>query len=101
MPWQKTDADRQRDARTYDAAYRGARDECLRRANWRCEIRLTGICIGAATQADHIDQAANDPGHQRLRAACTPCHRAVTATQGGGARNAQVTDPQPQPRTAW
>lgn len=98
MPWETA----RKDPAYGTAAWRNARDACLRRANWRCEIRIPNVCIGAATEADHIDRLANDPEHKRLRAACTPCHRAVTAQQGGGARGRQAAaDPAPQPRTAW
>lgn len=97
--WKKTSADRRRDNRTYDARWRRAREECLKRAGWRCEIRLEGVCIGAATQVDHVAQAANDPQHRQLRAACEPCHKKVTGQQG---RAAQVPrDPAPRPRTQW
>lgn len=99
MPWRNDPDKRRRDSQVYGADWRRARDACLHRANWRCEIQIPGVCIGAATQADHIDQAENDPGHQRLRAACTPCHAQVTARQGGGYRTPH--DPEPRPRTAW
>ncbi len=95
MPWQTAS----KDPAYGRAAWKRARLACLRRANWRCEIRLPG-CQGAASQADHVDQLANDPGHRNLRAACRSCHGKVTAEQGGGARGA-AADPQPQPRTDW
>lgn len=94
MPWETA----RKDPAYGRAAWKRARLACLRRASWRCEIRLDG-CQGAASQADHVDQLANDPGHQRLRAACRSCHGKVTAQQGGGAR--QQGDPEPRPRTQW
>jgi 5-methylcytosine-specific restriction endonuclease McrA len=103
VPWANTPADRAHTARTYGAKWRKARLACLRAANWRCQIRLEG-CQGAASQVDHIDQAASDPGHRNLRAACKSCHGKVTAQQGGGYRipaNRATADPQPTPRTAW
>ena len=100
MTWRKTDQDRAQDAQRYGAAWRRARLECLRRARWRCEIRLDG-CQGAASQVDHIDQAANDPGHKRLRAACKRCHSKVTAQQGHDGRRGTSNDPSPTPRTQW
>lgn len=81
------------------SAWTRAREACLRRANWKCEIRLAG-CQGAASQADHIDGLANDPQHRNLRAACKSCHGKVTADQGNAAKRAQ-NDPQPRPRTNW
>jgi 5-methylcytosine-specific restriction endonuclease McrA len=98
MPWDKTREDRRQDSQRYGAAWRKAREACLRAANWRCQIQLSG-CAGAASQADHIDQAENDPNHQRLRAACKPCHAKITAQQGMGYRAPK--DPEPRPRTAW
>lgn len=97
MPWSTA-----RKSPAYStAAWKHARLACLRRANWRCEIRLEG-CQGAASQADHVDQLANDPDHKRLRAACKSCHGKVTAQQGKGARLARApADPEPRPRTAW
>lgn len=82
------------------AEWRRARDNCLREANWRCQIRLDG-CQGAATEADHTDQLGNDPRHKRLRAACTSCHRKVTAQQGNDARRMRRRDPSVQTRTTW
>lgn len=95
MPWKASD----KDPAYGTAAWKRARTACLRNANWRCEIRIDGVCIGAATQADHIYGLANDRDHKHLRAACTPCHRHVTARQGG--RNGGNGDPEPSPRTAW
>ena len=100
MAWSKTAAQRQRDTAVYDSAYRKRRLACLKRANWRCEIRIPGKCIGAASECDHTAQAANDPQHKQLRAACKPCHAVVTARQSN-AGNGSRADPQPQPRTAW
>ncbi|HEY1914252.1 MAG TPA: hypothetical protein VGH27_01640 [Streptosporangiaceae bacterium] len=97
--WNKTPEDRRRDNQRYGAAWRRARAACLERANWRCEIRLPGVCIGAAREVDHILGAASDPGHTRLRAACKPCHAKVTAQQGNAARG--KADPECQPRTSW
>jgi hypothetical protein len=84
------------------AEYRAARLACLKAARWKCEIRIPGTCIGAASQADHTDGLANDPHHRKLRAACVPCHRSVTAQQGKGARaGTPPADPAPVPRTDW
>lgn len=82
------------------AEYRRARLACLKAARWRCQIRIAGICIGAASEADHADQLANDPRHRNLRAACKPCHRHVTARQGNDAKRGP-SDPKPTPRTRW
>lgn len=98
MPWETA----RKDPAYNTAEYKRARTACLRRANWRCEIKIPGVCTGAASQADHKDQLANDPQHRTLRAACTECHKIVTAQQAAAARTQKHRgDPQPQPRTAW
>ena len=81
--------------------WRRARLACLKRANWRCEIKLEGVCISAASEADHIHGLANDPHHRFLRAACKPCHAVVTAKQGVNARAGRKSNPRPKRRTAW
>ena len=97
MPWETA----RKDPAYGRSEWKRARLACLKRANWKCEIRIPGTCIGAASEADHAGQLANDPQHRNLRAACKPCHRAVTAQQGNAARKGTQADPQPQPRTAW
>ena len=104
MPWANDRLARRRSDATYDARYRRNRDEAMRRANWRCQLRIEGVCIGAASECDHVvsvaDGGSNDVSN--LRAACRPCHRARTAQQGGGYRvNRGGGDPDCTPRTAW
>jgi 5-methylcytosine-specific restriction protein A len=104
MPWRNSPGDRSRSSSAYGAAYRRNRDECMRRASWRCEIRLEGVCIGAASECDHIVSVADGGGHglANLRAACGPCHKARSAQQGGGYRRGnRKADPDFQPRTQW
>ena len=96
MPWETA----RKDPAYGRSDWKRARLACMKRASWKCEIRIPGKCIGAASEADHIDGLANDPRHRRLRAACRPCHADVTARQSN-AGNSSRTDPQPQPRTAW
>jgi 5-methylcytosine-specific restriction endonuclease McrA len=102
VTWKKSAADRRRDSQRYGAAWRRARKAALERAGHRCEIR-TEACTGRATQVDHVNGAENDPEHRHLRAACAPCHRKVTAQQGGGyRRSSRKADPAPlQNRTWW
>jgi 5-methylcytosine-specific restriction protein A len=104
MPWRNSPEDRRRSSQAYSAAYRRNREQCLRLANWRCQIRLEGICIGAASQADHIVSVAEGGGHEltNLRAACSPCHKARTAQQGSRfRRGVSRDDTEPQARTRW
>jgi 5-methylcytosine-specific restriction enzyme A len=105
MPWANDRESRRRSDAAYSAQYRRNRDECMRRARWRYELRLGGVRIGAASECDHVVAVADGGGHElsNLRAACSPCHKARTAQQGGGFRRGGGTreDPACQPRTAW
>lgn len=99
MAWNKTAADRQRDAQTYDnPEYRRNRPLAMKRDQWRCQLRLPG-CAMAARECDHIIQGG---GHSlaNLRAVCKPCHAKRTAGQSNTGTSSK-TDPRPQPRTAW
>ena len=104
MPWQNDRDSRCRTSVTYGATYRRNRDKAMRRARWRCELRLDG-CIGAASECDHIVSVADGGGHEvsNLRAACGPCHKQRTAQQGHDARRGgrSATDPPCTPRTSW
>jgi 5-methylcytosine-specific restriction endonuclease McrA len=99
VPWDSA----RKDPAYNTAAWRRARNAAMKRAQWKCEIRLD-CCIGAATQVDHVAGLDNDRNHQNLRAACAPCHAKVTARQGNDARRGRgraPRDPAPTPRTAW
>jgi 5-methylcytosine-specific restriction endonuclease McrA len=100
LPWDNSPEKRRQDSQRYGAEWRRKRLACLRAAKWHCEIRLEGVCIGAASEVDHIDGAENDPQHRNLRAACKPCHAKVTAQQGKGYRK-RSADPPCSPRTKW
>jgi hypothetical protein len=100
VPWENA----RKDPAYNTAAWRRARNAAMKRAGWHCEIKLEGVCIGAATQVDHTLGLDNDRNHQHLRAACAPCHAKVTARQGNDARTGRgraPRDPAPTPRTAW
>jgi 5-methylcytosine-specific restriction enzyme A len=104
MPWENDPEKRRRDTANYDSAeYKRNRPIAMRRDRWRCQIQAPGICIGAASQCDHIIPVTQGGGHKldNLRAACGPCHARKTAGEGGGYRNKPPDDPQPRPRTAW
>lgn len=106
MPWHRT-RNRQADATAYGADYRRNRDIAMERDRWRCQLRIAGVCIGAAAECDHIVSVAEGGSHHHtnLRAACKPCHAHRTGQQGGGARrnggSGGSADPEPQPRTDW
>jgi 5-methylcytosine-specific restriction enzyme A len=105
MPWDKTAADREHDARTYGTAeYRRNRAIARRRADGRCEQ-----CGHPHTtlQCDHIIPLADGGTHDlgNLRMVCKgpgtcKCHETKTAQEGGGYRK-PATDPQPRPGTRW
>ena len=85
------------------AAWKRARLACLRRAQWRCELRLEG-CQAAASEADHIYGLAQDPGRRHLRAVCKSCHRKRTAEQGHEGRRGSgstAADPPSNSRIIW
>lgn len=65
------------------------RRRILARDRYRCRIQLPGVCVGVATDVDHIG-ADTDHDDSNLRAACTPCHRRRSAEQGGAARRARA-----------
>lgn len=99
MPWDTA----RKDPAYGTAEWKRARLACLKRARWRCQLRLEG-CQGAASEADHIYGLANDPHHQHLRAVCTSCHRKRTAEQGNEARRGgtrKSSDPAPTSRIVW
>jgi 5-methylcytosine-specific restriction enzyme A len=99
MPWQPKD----KNPAYNKAAWRRAREACLRAANWRCQIRGPG-CIGAASIADHIHGIKADPNHRYLQAACRPCSDAKTQQEAAAGRRGSrlAADPEPLPRrTAW
>lgn len=59
----------------------------LERDQYTCRIRTPGICVGRATDADHVI-AGDDHGVEALQAACGPCHRRKSA-EGGTAAQAR------------
>ena len=95
MPWETA----RKDPAYGRAAWKRARLECLRQANWKCQIRLPG-CQGAASQADHVYGLAADPQHKHLRATCPSCHGQVTSQQGNATKRGSG-DPAPAQRTKW
>jgi 5-methylcytosine-specific restriction protein A len=62
--------------------------QVLERDGFRCQLRYPDICIGRASQADHIVQPAaggrNDLAN--LRAVCRPCHARRSGRQGAVAK---------------
>jgi HNH endonuclease len=106
VPWEKTAADRQRDAEIYaDPEYRRNRAAAKRRAVGRCEgCRHPHSRL----QCDHVIPVSQGGTHDlaNLHMLCAGpgtclCHEKKTAQEGGGFRSKGPADPAPQPRTAW
>jgi len=55
-----------------------ARDE------YRCMLAFEGICLGVATEVDHVDSNA-DHSIKNLRAVCHDCHAERTRQQAAAA----------------
>jgi 5-methylcytosine-specific restriction endonuclease McrA len=57
------------------------------RDNRRCQLAFEVICLGTATEVDHID--GNGDHHVRnLRAVCKPCHTKRSQEQAADAQRA-------------
>lgn len=100
MSW-SSNPSRRNVARPADWAAR--RRAVLQRDGHTCRLRLAGVCIGLATEVDHI---VNVPDHElpNLQAVCTPCHERKTAAEAAAGRRAaagaarRVTPPSPGTR---
>lgn len=72
----------------------------IARANGRCQLRYESICIGRATECDHI-QRGNNHSPQNLQAACSPCHAHKSAMEGRAAQLQRIAlrkrPPEPHP----
>lgn len=74
---------------TLDKEFFRNRAIVLRRDGRQCQLRYSGICTGAANQADHIgDRLDHRP--ENMRAACPQCHQHRSSQQGGQARAERV-----------
>lgn len=105
MTWEKSAADRRRDAKVYGPEYRRNRAVVLRQAGGRC----SECGHPHRLQTDHVIPVTQGGTHAvaNLRALCAGdgscrCHERKTAGEGGGYRaNAAAKDPEPAPRTKW
>lgn len=69
---------------TLGKTYHRNRALVMRRDGRRCQLRTPGICIGAATECDHVGDRL-DHSVENMRAACHPCHLDRSSRQGGQA----------------
>lgn len=111
MPWDKTRADRARDAKVYgDPEYKRNKAIVRRRSGGRCEVTENGRPCGSRdrVQCDHIKPVSRGGTHHldNLRDICRRHHAQKTAQEGGGYRKtgrraARAEDPVLAPRTKW
>lgn len=67
--------------------WRKTRERILRRDQWACYLQVQGVCVGRATQVDHIDNLGSDED-ENLAAICAPCHQRKSLVE---ARESQLT----------
>jgi len=109
MAWNKTAADRARDAQVYGPEYRKNRPLAIRRAGGSCEHLENGRRCGSRerVQVDHITPVTQGGTHHldNLRVLCRRCHQRKTAQEGGGYRQKghrkAAGDPVLTRRTNW
>lgn len=53
----------------------------LREADYVCELQLEGVCLGRATEVDHIKRG-DDHSRENLRAVCHRCHAKKSSAEG-------------------
>lgn len=72
---------------------RKQRAEILARDNYRCQLRIPGICLHKADQDHHrLGKGVSERLEDRV-AACGPCNRRVG--------DPRANDPQPRVRRQW
>ena len=72
----------------YSGNWARIRQQVLKRDGYACQLRYADICVGKASQVDHIVQpeAAGGSDLANLRAVCRPCHARRTGRQGALAK---------------
>lgn len=65
------------------------RPQALARDGYRCQLAIPGLCIGHATEVDHIIEvsAGGQDTLDNARSACRPCHRRRTAVSAANTRH--------------
>jgi 5-methylcytosine-specific restriction enzyme A len=66
----------------------------LQRDRYQCQLRYTGICIGTATDRDHIVPLylSGPDTLENSASCCGPCHRAKSSDEGHAAQGHSVRD---------
>jgi 5-methylcytosine-specific restriction endonuclease McrA len=66
-------------------AWRRLRAFVLRRDNFRCQLRVPGVCRGVADTVDHLDPPSlghpQIPPPDRLTSSCRPCNASKSNRQ--------------------
>ena len=72
----------------YGSGWQAVRKKVLVRDGYRCQLRYADICVGRASQVDHIVQPEAGGGSDlaNLRAVCVRCHARRTGRQGALAK---------------
>jgi 5-methylcytosine-specific restriction enzyme A len=72
----------------YGFGWQVIRKQVLVRDGYQCQLRYADICVGRASQVDHIVQpeAGGTNDLSNLRAVCVKCHRRRTGQQGALAK---------------
>jgi 5-methylcytosine-specific restriction endonuclease McrA len=75
-------------AYAYGGGWGELRVRVLKRDGYRCQLRYADICLGKASQVDHIVQpeAGGTNSLENLRAVCRRCHARRTGRQGALAK---------------
>jgi 5-methylcytosine-specific restriction protein A len=75
-------------AYAYGSGWQVIRKQVLVRDGYQCQLRYTDICVGRASQVDHIVQpeAGGTSDLANLRAVCVRCHARRTGRQGALAK---------------
>jgi 5-methylcytosine-specific restriction protein A len=75
-------------AYAYGSGWANVARAVLVRDGFECQLRYAGICIGKASEVDHIRQpeAGGDNSLENLRAVCRRCHARRTGQQGALAK---------------
>jgi 5-methylcytosine-specific restriction endonuclease McrA len=53
----------------------------LQDAGFVCELRYEGVCLGTASEVDHIERG-DDHSRSNLRAVCFRCHAKKSSAEG-------------------
>lgn len=79
--WKATNTPKSRSA---EGNWRKKRKRVLKRDSHHCRLNYVGICIGIATEVDHIIPVTQNGSDdmENLQAVCGPCHRAKSSDEG-------------------